>query len=984
MKLFFLIAALALASALGAVSATDDFGYHLSDVPFSYTDISGSGTPVNPGDWTGTADDGYLQINLPFNFQFYGAPFNKVTLVSNGYLQFGSNSASFSSSCLGANIAPSNIAAAYWMDLNPGLGGAVHWEVLGAPGSRLAVIQFTNVPPNLGPGSLSFQFVLHEGTNDIEMRYLSTSSHDGGASAASGLRSLFDCPNHTALPFSCHTATLGDALALYYNYPSPEPVCGTLTITPTFSVSPTRTPSFTASPSFTRSPTPSATPSATPSFSFSPTSSFSPTLSPSFTVSPSFSASPTETPSLTLSATPSASPSPTATATPSPTETLSPSPTATATVTLSSSPTLSFTLTATPTLSSTLSPSFSASPSFSFSPTATLSATPTSTASPTATLTPSPTATPSFSSSATPTFSHSPTATVSPTPTNSPFPPATKPACVVLGEPGFSATAGLGLAAAGLSMTSGVAVDTGSSPMRLYVSDAAHHRILIWNDAAALVNGGPADGVIGQANFTSGLPNRGGAAAGNSLSSPGGIEVDLSTGDLWVADTGNHRVLSFSKPIPLSGASAGRVLGQAGLFTGAAPNLGGVSAQSLQGPTALSIDSGRHMALADTGNHRVLRFDLNNAGDAATDEWGQSSFNAALPNRGGGPAQDSLLSPSGVLATASELWVADTGNHRVLRFDLTFITPTASLLLGQTSYNAGLSNQGAAGPGPNSLNTPLGLSLDSSQRLYVADSLNHRVLAFAPPYAPNATLVYGQGGFFSGAPGVGNDRMNLPSAIQAGSSGNLFVADGQNHRLLLYGCNGAGPATPTPSATPTATPTATKTATPSATPTSSISATHTPSLTPTPTPSFSFSPTQSATLTISSTLTLSASSTRTSTATLTATPIPSASMTDTPVVAPTLSPYPHPQNAALSYPNPATRASGQACLAFPAGSRVEIRVYDLLLQEVRKLEGAQVSPQRGLACWDLRNGAGQTLAPGIYYVRIVVDGKPYLAKFTLI
>ena len=56
----------------------------------------------------------------------------------------------------------------------------------------------------------------------------------------------------------------------------------------------------------------------------------------------------------------------------------------------------------------------------------------------------------------------------------------------------------------------------------------------------------------------------------------------------------------------------------------------------------------------------------------------------------------------------------------------------------------------------------------------------------------------------------------------------------------------------------------------------------------------------------------------------------------------------------------------------------------MLLQEVRKLEGAQVSPQQGLACWDLKNSGGQTLAPGIYYVRIVVDGKPYLAKFTLI
>jgi sugar lactone lactonase YvrE len=601
-----------------------------------------------------------------------------------------------------------------------------------------------------------------------------------------------------------------------------------------------------------------------------------------------------------------------------------------------------------------------------------------------------PTATPSAAPTATPTFTVTPTATpsvtgtASPTITLTPFPPAAKPACAVLGQTSFSNSTSLPLGASSLAGPSGVTIDLLHVPYRVYVSDSSHHRILFWNDASSLNNGQAADGVIGQADFSSATANRGTGPAANTLSSPGGIDVDLSSGDLWVADTGNHRVLRYSWPVALSGAAASRVLGQGGSLSSNAANLGGVSAQSLQAPADLSIDSGHNLVVADSGNHRVLRYDLSSASDAANTVWGQPGFGSNLPNAGGSTAANTLLAPSGLLLTGSDLWVSDTGNNRVLRFPLSPPSSSASQVLGQTSFSGNLANLGFPGCSSTTLHSPLGLAIDPASRLYVADSGNHRVIAFGANYSSPAGLVYGQANLNSNGAGCAADLMDGPSALRASAAGNLLVADTQNMRLLIYGCSsGFSPATATPSITKTNSPSPTRTASPTVTPTSTISATSTVTPTPTISATSTATPTQSLTLTVSATLssTPTFSASPTLAPTLTQTKV--ATLTPTPVVSPTLTAYPHPADKAISYPNPVSRMAGQACLAFPTGSRAEIHVYDLLLEEVRTLNGADIQASSGLACWNLRNNSGETLAAGIYYIRILVDGKSYMTKTTL-
>jgi sugar lactone lactonase YvrE len=988
-----------------ALPLTDAFGYTASAGSFAWTDISASGVAINPGDWAPNADDGAVQINLPFNFRFYGVTNTKVYVTTNGYFQFGAiGPIAFAPQCLGINSPPQGIAAAYWMDLNPGAGGSVTYLVLGAAPNRSLLIQYTNVPPQLGTGTVTFQVWINE-DNSLRYQYLSTGTHDSGASAVAGLRSAFDCPNRGALAISCQSPVLTDNLAIDISYPAIEPGCGSPTITPTFSVSPTRTqsptrthtptisPTFSHTATISPSPTDSATATVTPTFTPTSTHSPSPSATETFSASPTSSATPTVTPSFSASPTSSATPSVTPSFSVSPTD----SPTPTVTASFSASPTDSPTpsITETFSVSPTVSPTPSETPSFSASPTGTptLTDSPTPTISPTATPTDSPTISPSPSHTptGTPSFTRTVTATYTPTPTHTPtstatatlLPAAPKPACLVLGQSGFSANTLSAAGSANFSSPGGVALDTRFTPFKVYVADTANHRVLYWNDASLLAQGAAADGVLGQSGFTGSAANAGGAVSASTLSSPRGLAVDGATGALWVADAGNHRVLRFSLPLAVTGTAADRVLGQGGSFSAAAANNGGLSAGSLSNPTGLSLDAFGRLLVADTGNHRVLHFDNPALSPAADYSYGQGgAFNSAVQNLGGVSGL-SLNAPEGVLLDSGGVWVADSGNHRVLYYSTALpLTQCASLLLGQSVYTGNSANQGFGLTNETRLKSPRGLALDGPGRLLVADSGNHRVAGFEPPFANFAMQVWGQANLGTAFAGAGADNLNTPLALAANGA-TLMVADTANHRVLGYGC-GAGLQAAT--ATPTFTPTSTVSPTFSVTETRTASPTRTPSFSPSPSfsasPTFSITPTPSRSPTVSVTSTVSATSTVTRTRTPTATPTITLSLTYTGTVPPTLTPYPQPADAVIAYPNPASASGGgRVSFAFPAAAEAGVTVYDLLGQPVAVVPAPMAAA--GFAVWDLRGGDGQAVAPGLYYVRVLSGGVARLSKFTV-
>src|ERR1039457_844668 len=96
----------------------------------------------------------------------------------------------------------------------------------------------------------------------------------------------------------------------------------------------------------------------------------------------------------------------------------------------------------------------------------------------------------------------------------------------------------------GLFSSQGVAVDTSGSTPLLYVADTGNNRILAWKNATSstLANLQPPDLIIGQPNSYTTLP-----ATNGGLDGPTGLLVDAK-GNLYVADSGNNRVLRYPSP----------------------------------------------------------------------------------------------------------------------------------------------------------------------------------------------------------------------------------------------------------------------------------------------------------------------------------------------------------------------------------------------------------------------------------------------------
>ncbi|MGC1397304.1 choice-of-anchor D domain-containing protein, partial [Candidatus Binatus sp.] len=494
-------------------------------------------------------------------------------------------------------------------------------------------------------------------------------------------------------------------------------------------------------------------------------------------------------------------------------------------------------------------------------------------------------------------------------------------ASLVLGEADLSHNGVNNPTASALQGPAGLAIDpSGGLPYRLYVADSLNNRVLGWADVGAFANDEPATLVIGQPDALSIGCNDGGIGAA-SLCDPIDVAVDAS-GDLYVADADNNRVLEYAAPFaggsPPVGLSAIRVFGQGGSFTTNVCDLGTdpgtINASTMCMPEGLTVDGLGNLYVSDTNNNRVLEF---NAGDTIADNvFGQSGiFTTGQCNGGSGPTANTLCTPRGLLTDPSgDLFVADSGNSRVLEFNqpLALFNPitgagdtTADLVFGQGAAGTAASLttdvcSSSAGPPPSATGicNPVGVSLDSFGDLIVADQANNRVLEYNQPVATGnvtADLVLGQGASGTdfadsfcadsapGDPAPSASAMCHPAGVAMDPAGNLYTADQANNRVLVFDNPMIPSSSPTPTAKATATATATDTAvatdTPTATQTATPTATDTPTSTATATDTATATATDTATAT--PTGTPAATATDTATATTTATDTPTATQTAT-------------------------------------------------------------------------------------------------------
>jgi sugar lactone lactonase YvrE/F0F1-type ATP synthase membrane subunit c/vacuolar-type H+-ATPase subunit K len=335
----------------------------------------------------------------------------------------------------------------------------------------------------------------------------------------------------------------------------------------------------------------------------------------------------------------------------------------------------------------------------------------------------------------------------------------------------------------GLYSPSGVSID----PTRhlAYVADTGNNRVMVYqlnND-----NSFPdyaADYVVGQADFSQTRANRGASnPAANSLRNPSRVAVDMSTGDLYVADTGNNRVLLFAS-VSASDPNATFVVGNSSFILN---NSTGVVSQSrMYSPTGIAISgsgTGTKVYIADKDFNRVMVFGKITANDqAALNVIGQTDFISSGP----GLSQNALAGPSGVSVSSSgAVYVADTNNNRIMIWNSAISSngQAANIVLGQTwfySNSSGLSST--------AISSPQDVSIDSNGYLFVADTNNNRVLLWNSSITVSgqaANIVLGQSSFTTSSAAVSSTRYTSPTAVTS-SNGITIIADTVNNRAVVY------------------------------------------------------------------------------------------------------------------------------------------------------------------------------------------------------
>lgn len=299
-----------------------------------------------------------------------------------------------------------------------------------------------------------------------------------------------------------------------------------------------------------------------------------------------------------------------------------------------------------------------------------------------------------------------------------------QPADVVLGQPDFYSE---GPQAAGRGSRHGMHLPTGVMVIdgRLCVADSWNHRILVWNRVPETSNA-PPDRVIGQADLDECEPNRGGGVTGCGFYWPYGI--GWVAGRFYVADTGNRRVLSWNS-IPEDRQPPDLVLGQNDECSHAENRGEGPSPCSFRWPHAIA-GNGTTLYVADAGNHRVLGWTPIPARDTpACLALGQRDFQSAweMPHTPPGPS--ALRFPYAVACASGRLIVADTANNRVLMWHTlprAGVFLPADMVIGQPDFAGNGENRWQAVE-RDTLCWPYGISCHN-HRLAIADSGNNRVI----------------------------------------------------------------------------------------------------------------------------------------------------------------------------------------------------------------------------------------------------------------
>jgi mucin-19 len=261
---------------------------------------------------------------------------------------------------------------------------------------------------------------------------------------------------------------------------------------------------------------------------------------------------------------------------------------------------------------------------------------------------------------------------------------------------------------------------------------------------------GSADGTGGNARFHT----------------PNAIDADPA-GNLYVVDNFNNTI----RKITPAGVVT-TLAGKAGV-SGSADGTG--SAARFNSPSGICADYATNLYVADSGNNTIRKITL--AG-VVTTLAGQAGNPGGNDGTGGTNGTARFSSPSDVTADGfGDIFVADSGNNTVREIT----TAGAVTTIAGTAGIPGSMD----GPASNALfNFPEGITIDPSNNIYVADSLNNTIRLITP--AGQVSTFAGVAGIPGYADGQGsNATFRVPEGLDVDTAGNIYVADTGNDTVRM-------------------------------------------------------------------------------------------------------------------------------------------------------------------------------------------------------
>jgi sugar lactone lactonase YvrE len=315
----------------------------------------------------------------------------------------------------------------------------------------------------------------------------------------------------------------------------------------------------------------------------------------------------------------------------------------------------------------------------------------------------------------------------------------------------------------------GVAVD---STDNLYIADTANNRIRRVTPGGTIStlagNGLPCTGACTVTDI-----GDGGAATAGNLFNPQAVTV-TGTGDVYIADTGHHRIRRVAAGVVSTTAGTG----VAGWVDGP------VATARFRSPHGIFAAANGDIYLADQGNHRIRRI----SGGTVTTIAGSGT--SGYTGDGGPATSAALKGPSDVRVDATgDIYIADTGNHVIRRIRNGVITTVAGTGVSGSTGDGGLAVTAT-------LNGPAGIEVDRDGNVYVADTGNqtvrrvdrHGVIHHLAGRA-GSTSWAGDGG--PGAASV--SRLFSPARMALASTGNLYIPSAGEMRVRELAVQTAAP-----------------------------------------------------------------------------------------------------------------------------------------------------------------------------------------------